>query len=254
MLSVTGMFLFSRGRNVLGGALLAGALVTKVFPGLLLVYLAVRRQGRPIFWTTIFAAIYAVIGFIVLGPDTYRAFFEYHLPRLASGVAFRFNLVNDLTLATNSSIFAIPFKLQRLGVPGMSVQTAIVLTWVFTAILFVVTIVAARAHRTPSLEPLIWLGLLTLGSLRSPDAPNVYIGTSALWGLTFLAVETQGRVALVGLLVMIWIVVSVIPPPPDPEATIILWMFCQLVLVAVGFFLVLYHPKITSINAGGEAC
>lgn len=252
MLAVAGMLLFSRGRNVLGGALLAGALVTKVFPGLLLVYLAVRRQGRPILWTMIFAAIYVVIGFFVVGPEPYRAFFEYHLPRLASGEAFRFNLFNDLTLATNASIFAIPFKLQRLGVPGMSVQTAIVLTWFYTAALFVVAIVAARTHRLPSLEPLIWLGLLTLGSLRSPDAPNVYIGTSALWALTFLAVETRGHVTHVGLFAAVWMIVNVIPPPRDPEATIILWMFCQLVLVLVGFFLVLHRPGAAALNTGGK--
>lgn len=239
MLSVGGMLAFSRGQDRLGGALLAGAIVTKVFPGLLLVYLAVRRQGRPILWTLVFAGILLLLGLIVLGPAPYRAFIEYHVPRLASGEAFSFNLTNDLTIATNSSVYAIPFKLQRLGVSGMSVHTAIVLTWCYTAVLLGVTIIASRAPSNRAVEPMVWLGLLTLGSLRSPDAPNVYIGTSALWALTFLAVETRGRVAPITFLAAVWIVVSVVPPPPNPEATIVLWMFCQLVTFAVGFFVVL---------------
>jgi hypothetical protein len=93
------------------------------------------------------------------------------------------------------------------------------------------------------LEPLIWLGLLTLGSLRSPDAPNVYVGTPALWALTLLAVETRGHVWPIVLMVTVWIFVSVVPPPPDPEATIVLWMVVQFVILAVGFFVVLRRYK-----------
>jgi hypothetical protein len=68
------------------------------------------------------------------------------------------------------------------------------------------------------------LALLTLGSLRSADAPNVYVGASALWLLALLAVETRGRAGAVGLLVVAWVCIAVQPPLPDAKATIALWM------------------------------
>ena len=249
MLAVGGMLAFSSGWNRTGGALLGAAIVTKIFPGLLLVYLAFQRRGRPIVWTLIFAVVYIVAGLLILGPAPYNAFINYQLPRLLSGEAFSFNLVDDLTLATNASLWSIPFKLRRLGVAGMSAQISIGLTWLYTAALLWVIYTVARRNRESVLEPLIWLGLLTLGSLRSPDAPIVYVGTAALWALTFLAVETQGRPGRVVLLVMVWLFAGVVPPAPTPEATIILWMIVQFVLLALGFYVTLRHYNGVPVSA-----
>jgi len=243
MLAVAGMLAFDQGWNRTGGALLGAAVVTKIFPGLLLVYLAFQRRGRPIFWTLAFAGIYLLAGLIILGPAPYHAFITYHVPRLVSGEAFSFNLANDLTLATNASLWSVPFKLQRLGIPGMSAQLAVGLTWLYTVVLLGVTYTAARRNCESTLQPLVWLGLLTLGSLRSADAPNVYVGTPALWALTFLAVETRGRAWPVVLMVTVWIFASVVPPPPDPEAMIVLWMVVQFVIMGVGFFAVMHRYK-----------
>jgi hypothetical protein len=239
LLAVGGMLAFQMGRNRLGGALLAGAMVTKLFPGVLLVYLALRRRSRPILWTLAFAAAYTLAGLLVLGPAPYRAFFEYHLPRVASGEAFSFFLNSDLTVATNASVYSIPFKLQRLGVPGMSAPLATALTWLYTALLVGAIVFAARRHRHSGLEPAVWLGILTLGSLRSPDAPNVYVGTSALWLLTLLAVETRGRGGAVAWFAAAWVCISVQPPLPDPKATIALWMSGQIAMLLLGFWVLL---------------
>ncbi len=239
MLALGGMLAFARGWNRTGGLLLGAAIVTKVFPGLLLLYFAFQRRFRPIFWTLAFAGVYLLAGLIVLGPAPYDAFVHYQIPRLLSGEAFSFNLANDLTLATNASVWSIPFKLDRLGIPGMSAQLAVGLLWIYTAALLGATYIAARMNRPPEVQPLMWMGLLTLGSLRSPDAPNVYIGTAALWALTYLAIETRGRPWRVLLFVTAWIFVNVVPPPPDPQATIVLWMVVQFVILATGFYVTL---------------
>jgi alpha-1,2-mannosyltransferase len=256
MLAVGGMLAFSSGWNRTGGALLGAAIVTKLFPGLLLVYLAFQRRGRPIFWTVVFAVVYVAAGLLTLGPAPYNAFINYQLPRLLSGEAFSFNLVDDLTLATNASLWSIPFKLRRLGVAGMSAQLSIGLTWLYTGALLWVTYTVARRNREPVLEPLIWLGLLTLGSLRSPDAPIVYVGTAALWALSLLAVETQGRARRVIVFVLVWIFAGVVPPAPTPEATIILWMIVQFVLLALGFYVTLrhYHSVGSASHGAPRAC
>ena len=239
MLAMGGMLACEVGRNRFGGALLAGAVVTKLFPGLLLIYLALRRRTRALLWTMAFAAAYVLAGLLVLGPAPYRAFIEYHLPRVASGEAFSFFLSSDLTVATNASVSAIPFKLQRLGVPGMSTALATILTWIYTALLAGVVVVVARRHRPSVLEPIVWLGILTLGSLRSPDAPNVYVGASALWLLALLAADTRGRAGAVALLVVAWICISVQPPLSDPKATIALWMSGQIAMLGLGFWALL---------------
>lgn len=248
VLAVGGMLAISAGRDRLGGALLGAAIVTKGFPALLLLYLAVRRRGRPIFWTLVFATAYALAGLIVLGPAPYRAFFLYQLPRIASGEAFSFFVRSDLTLASNVSVYAIPFKLGRLGVPGMSEALAGAVVWLYSALLICVTILAARRRRDPSAEPVVWLALLSLGALRSPDAPNVYVGTAALWSLSLLAAETRGRAVAIALLVVAWICVTVQPPLPDPKATIALWMSGQIVMLVLGFWVLLRRG--TGILAG----
>ena len=247
MLASGGMLAFARGWNRTGGVLLGAAVVTKVFPGLLLVYLAFQGRFRPIFWTIVFAGVYLLAGLVVLGPEPYNAFIHYQVPRLLSGEAFSFNLANDLTLATNASIWSIPFKLDRLGIPGMSAQLAVGLTWIYTAVLLGATCIAARRDHPSELQPLIWMGLLTLASLRSPDAPNVYIGTAALWALTFLAIETRGRAWSVFLFVVVWIFVNVVPPPPDPQATIVLWMVVQFVILATGFYVALRRNSLIPV-------
>jgi hypothetical protein len=235
LLAMGGMLAFQVGRDRLGGALLAGAIVTKIFPGLLLIYLALRRRNRPILWTLAFAAAYTLAGLLVLGSAPYRAFFEYQLPRLASGEAFHVLQSSDLILAANASVYSIPFKLQRLGVLGMPATLATVLTWLYTALLVGAVVIVARRHRDSTLEPVVWLGILTLASLRSPVAPNVYVSTSALWLLTLLAVETRGRAVAVALLVVAWVCISVQPPLPDPKATIALWMSGQIAMLVLGF-------------------
>lgn len=239
MLAIGGMLSFQVGRNRLGGALLAGAIVTKLFPGLLLIYLILRRRFRPILWTMLFASAYTLAGLLVLGAAPYQAFFGYHLPRLASGEAFSFFLSTDLTVASNASVYAIPFKLQRLGVPGMSAGVASAVTWAYTALILGAIVIAARRPRPPALEPIVWLGILTLGSLRSPDAPNVYVGACALWLLTLLAVDTRGRAGAVALFVAVWICVCVQPPLSDPKATIALWMSGQIAMLLLGFWVLL---------------
>lgn len=238
-LAMSGMLAVAADRDRLGGALLAAAIVTKIFPGLLLIYLAIRRRGRAVLWTLVFAAIYAIAGLLVLGPGPFIAFFTYHLPRVASGEAFAFFLNTDLTVATNASVYAIAFKLERLGVPGVTGALATPLVWIYTALILGATVVAAIRTRDLALEPAVWLSLLTLGALRSPDAPNVYAGASALWLLTLIAADTRGRGGRVALFVAAWILISVIPPPPDPKLTIALWLSCPAAMLVLAFWIAL---------------
>ena len=55
--SMIAMGLFERGRHAAGGLLLAYAIVSKLYPGLLILYLVLRREWRPVGWTAGFSLV-----------------------------------------------------------------------------------------------------------------------------------------------------------------------------------------------------
>jgi len=65
-----GLFLFTRGRTVPGGALIGLATVMKVTPGLFLLYFAWKRQWRALAGCAIGGALAVMLPALVLGPKT----------------------------------------------------------------------------------------------------------------------------------------------------------------------------------------
>jgi len=85
--SMAAMVLHERGRHALGGVFLAYATLSKLFPGLLIFYLLLRRDWRAVGWTA-GAAIAIVLATIAdFGLEPYRAFL-HQLPLLLGGEAF----------------------------------------------------------------------------------------------------------------------------------------------------------------------
>lgn len=242
-LSVAAMLLFSERRNALGGLSLAAAVTTKLFPGVLLVYLLVRRRWSAVAWTAGFCLILVALGLVVLGVAPFTAFVTYHLPRMASGDAFSFFLDSNLSVASNYGVYAIPFKLERLGVPGMSVTLASGLAWLYTAGVIIVAAIAGRRSTPTSDAPGIWLALLVLASLRSPVAPFVYTVVPALWLLSILAWRVGSRMKRGAIFIVLgWLALGHLPPLPSPPATIAWWMIGQAVLLTLGFWVALRVP------------
>ena len=81
------MLLFERQRHAAGGALLAYAIVSKLFPGVLLFYLLLRRDWRAVGWTAAWSVVLVAITLADVGSVPFAAFLE-HLPGLLSGEAF----------------------------------------------------------------------------------------------------------------------------------------------------------------------
>jgi hypothetical protein len=246
-LAVVGMIAFARKRDSLGGALLGFAVVVKLFPGLLVVYLALQRRWRAVLSTTAWSIAFALLGLAVLGWTPYQAFLGYHLPRISSGETFSFFLRSDLTIASNWGIYGIPIKLGRLGVPGMTTELASLLSWIYTVPVMVATVIAARRRAPVAEQPLHWIALLALASLRSPLAPNVYTGAPALWLLSLVAVEVRGARRL-ALFVLAWLAIGGLPPLPGAEATILLWSVGQVAMLGLGFWVALRRRT----NAGAR--
>ena len=85
--SILAMLLFERGRPAAGGALLAFVTASKLYPGLLIVYLIVRRQWRALGWTIAFGLAFVLLSIVDMGWAPYVAFLS-HLPGLVGGEAF----------------------------------------------------------------------------------------------------------------------------------------------------------------------
>src|SRR5207244_3914575 len=126
---------------------------------------------------------------------------------------------SDLTIASNWGVYGIPIKLGKLGVPGMTTRAAALASWLYTVPLLGAVVVGARRERPAEEQPLVWLAALVLASLRSPLAPNVYVGAPALWLLALIAIEARQSARRIACLAGAWIAVGGLPPLPTPRAT-----------------------------------
>jgi Glycosyltransferase family 87 len=80
-LAMIAMVLLAQRHYASGGALLAYATVSKLFPGLLLVYLLVQRKWRALAWTVGLCIALVAISLVDTGWAPYKAFLD-HLPKL----------------------------------------------------------------------------------------------------------------------------------------------------------------------------
>jgi alpha-1,2-mannosyltransferase len=179
------MVAFERGRPAAGGALLAFATVSKLYPGLLVVYLLAERRYRDVVWTIAAGILISLITLLDLGWGAYVHFLE-HLPQLLGGEAFP-ALRMPAAMANNFSIPGLVFKAKLFGVPGMDLTAAKIVGWLYTAVILALTLLAAKKSWRPEQKPVVWLGILILATLRSPFLPQAYAALPVLWLLTLLA-------------------------------------------------------------------
>jgi hypothetical protein len=189
--SMLAMVLFERRRWAAGGAILAFMTVSKLFPGLLIVYLLARRQWRAAAWTMAFAGALSLLTLLILGWASYAAFLD-HLPGLLSGEAFP-ALRRPAAMAINFSIPGLVFKLGLFGVPGMSFGVAKIVGWGYTLVALAATVYAGLRNLRDGEKPLVWMAILIVATLRSPFLPQAYAALPPLWLLTLLAATCAPR-------------------------------------------------------------
>lgn len=224
-LAMLGMLaLRERGRlEIAGGALLAFATLSKIFPGLLIIALAAERRWRAVGWTVAWLFVWTLLSIVVLGPAPMAAFLDLQLGRVASGAAFPFMADNERVVAANMSIHALVWKVGLLaGHP--SAAAARVVSWIFCGLLAVAVALAARRWERLS-QAQLWMTALFLGGLCSPFAPNPYAQLPLLWLLTLLvpqALPHRGKtVVLAGAWLASSVMVYALPLRAGPA---LLWL------------------------------
>jgi alpha-1,2-mannosyltransferase len=214
VVSMLAMLLFERGHRASGGAVLAFVTVSKLYPGLLIVYLLARRQWRALAWTAAFAIAFVALSIADTGWAPYAAFLD-RLPGLVGGEAFP-AFRNPASRAINFSIPGLVFKLGMFGIPHMSFGAAKVVGWIYTLVAGGVTAVVARRTPADEAKPLVWLAILILATLRSPFLPQAYAAFPALWMLTLLAATQAPALRRTSLILAIWVVLNIYWPTDWP--------------------------------------
>jgi len=204
------MAMFERRRWALGGMLLAFATVSKLYPGMLVVYLVARREWRAVAWTTTLMLAFALVTGIDLGSAVYVEF-AHHMPRLLSGEAFPAFRI-PAAIAANLSIPGTVLKLKLFGVPVMGFEAMKVVGWLYTLVAIAATWWLAGQKTREEEKPSIWLAVLIIATLRSPFLPQSYATFPALWMLTLVAARFDATGKNLLLTVLAWLPLAAVWP------------------------------------------
>jgi hypothetical protein len=235
------MVCFERKRPVLGGALLAWAILAKISPGLLGIVLLVRRQFREALWTAGFGVAWVAATWLAFGSEPFVAFVEYELPRLSSGEALAFFTAGTRDIAMNLAPFGLPFKLGVLGFASDDPwATGRIIAQVFNVMVLGLTIVAGFREGPNWRRASAWMGVLTLGGMSSPFAPT-YVGVGVLWALCLWAANLRGTRGIVAFCVG-YLAVSGAPPLPDQTA-IIVSLIQQSIVLGAAVYVIVTRPE-----------
>jgi hypothetical protein len=222
--AIAAMLQLERGRRKTGALLLALATTTKIFPGLLLVHLAVRRRWRDIAATLAAIALLVGLAALVLGTGPLVAFVTDHVPRMASGEAFSFTEGNP----DNYSLYSLAFKLSALGL-DVGRGLGATLAWLWTIVAVALAALASRYRREPAQEAIVWLGILCLATLRSPFAPS-YTSITTLW---LFAIAVGVRTWPRALVAVAWVLLQGIPAMFGPAVNALISLPSQAIAIAV---------------------
>ena len=182
---------------------------------MLVLYLAVRREWRPVVATCLGGLLIALLALWDMGVAPFAAF-VHHLPRLLGGEAFA-AFRNPAAVAANLSIPGLVFKLRFFGLPDVGFGGAKLVGWIYTVIAVTVTVLLARRGRG---GPIAWITVLVLATLRSPFLPVTYAGVAPLWLLTLLGAENVVRGRALMWIGLAWLAFELVWPvdwPLDPR-------------------------------------
>ena len=206
VMAAVAMWLFERRQHAAGGVLLGYAIASKLFPGVLLLFLLLRRDWRAIGWTAAAGAALALMTFADLGWTPFAAFLE-HLPKLLSGEAFP-GLFRPEAIAINESVPGLVFKLGLFGMPDMSFGVAKLVGWAYTLVVIGATAWMALYARDRARDPLLWIAILLLATMRSPFLPP-YAVFPGLWLATLVAALAWRRPGELSLTIVCALILAV---------------------------------------------
>ncbi len=220
---------------VFGAGLLAFVAASKLFPGILIVWLALQRRWRAVAWVFAWSVVLLLATLLSFGWAPFRAFFKYEMPQLSFPLHGPINFVMTplagKIAALNYGVTSVVPKLRALGWSSLGFGAFQAVRFLYLLLLIGLFVRLRRAFVSSSKDrqddaaslrlhqAQTWLALLNLASFLSPFAPDVYAVVGTLWLLILVAAETRFTWLNVTALVLVWLALNIVAPlgPGLPE-------------------------------------
>lgn len=256
-LAVAGFVFLTTGRTASGATVLAYTALAKIFPGILLVFLAGARRWREVAWLAGIGTVLLALTLAVQGVQPMRDFVSTSLPELSSGAAFPQTEMGQHS-RVNWSVYGMTVRLRQLGVSWLTQSRGLMVAQIYGLLVVALAWWAGRKGRIDMTTPharldvlIAGLALVGLASFRSPFVGALYGVMSTLSIMTMFAARTHsaGRAALwlaaLGALAgAIWLM----PSPALPRSEPWIWLSGVLFLACVaikglGIAIAFRHPR-----------
>lgn len=231
-LGAVALVLLVTNRIKTGAPILAYVALSKIFPGVLVVYLLLTRRWRAVAWIAVSGVALLVLTFAVFGTRPFADFVHYELPAISDGSAFP-QSERSFVAASNQSIYGLTVRLRLLGVSWLDQPLGLKVTSVYGLIILALAALAGWKGRSIDLSNsagralLVQTGLalMSLASFRSPFVGGLYGFVVTLWLLTLLAASSRNRQSAVlwSIAFVACAVVNRLTPSPYFPATT-LWL------------------------------
>ena len=193
LLGVAAVLLFEKRRFALGGFSLAFAILSKITPGILVIWYVAQRKWKEVGWTILACCVYTIVALLVVGINPFITFFTELIPNLQSGSAFKFEDIwlemRDLLLVLKMSPYSSVIKLQEMGVPAMTDNFGSLIQNIYIVFVVVLTFLFGLQKRYRYHPVLVGLALINLAGLFTKAAWVDYLSIGSIWLLVYLIVE-----------------------------------------------------------------
>ena len=239
-IAALGLVLLWRRRPGAGAPLLAYMAAAKIFPGILVVWLAAARQWKAVAATAVCGAAVVALTLGIFGTRPFEDFVRHELPRISNGEAFPQS--ETIGIAPNLSVYGNTVRLRALGLASLTRPRGLAIASIYGVLVIALAALAGWRYR-PDFETergrlrfvQVALALLLLASMRSPFV-GFYGFMAAVWlGVLIAAEQRTDRAVL-----FTWLAVAVfsgahllIPSPLRPTTPSILLLGGTLVTIAI---------------------
>jgi hypothetical protein len=253
------------GRLRSSAVVLAFMAASKVFPGILVVYLLAARRWAAIAWLAAAGAVLLIVTFLTFGAAPLRAFVHDELPAISNGAAFP-HAEQPRILAGNQSVYGLTVKLRALALPALDRSRGLAIASAYGFVVVVLALAAGwRAEMVltgPDARLTLTctaLALVTLASYRSPFVGGVYGLVSTIWLATLLAARAENQTRYVAGLAatfVLCLVMSFLPTPssvPPPHLIVLSIVVFLIALLVNGAVAVRALRAVPAVRGASEA-
>jgi hypothetical protein len=203
--------------------LLAYVSLSKIFPGILVVYLAAARRWREVAWVGGSAIGLVLLAAAAFGTRPFADFIFYQVPRISNGGAFP--QAETFAIFQNQSVYGLTVRLRSLGLGWLDMATGLRIASLYGVVVVALAAYAGWKYQVDLTRPAarlqiaqLALGLVVLASFRSPFVGG-YGLVGAVWLLTLLAAHAESSRSLLmwfGAIAALCAVLESLPRPDQP--------------------------------------